>query len=183
MNRRKFSTTALAGGAGLWSALAGRTVSAQVVAPDTLPLATWQPRRRPARREAGPPDLGRLRPRSAELLRQRRRLLRRDSRRLATPAIRARLEVRVDVREPGLRAAAALPAVASRVPARFSKRLLLARSRVRARRGAVVHSPERILPDSAGRERRRVQARRGRTGGAGLTGGLREETPMPLMES
>jgi len=59
MNRRRFSATALAGGAGLVAALVGRRAEAQVVGPEPGPLETWQ-RRAPARRTVGPPDRTKL---------------------------------------------------------------------------------------------------------------------------
>lgn len=60
MDRRKFSTAALAGGAGLFSALLGRKAGAQVIGPETGTLQTWQPRRAPARGTPGSPDRRKL---------------------------------------------------------------------------------------------------------------------------
>jgi len=59
MDRRKF-TTALAGGAALFSVLLGRKAGAQVIGPETGTLETWQPRRAPARGMPGPPDHAKL---------------------------------------------------------------------------------------------------------------------------
>jgi hypothetical protein len=49
MDRRKFSTTALVGGAGLYAALHGKKAGAQVIGPENGTLNTWQPRLAPAR--------------------------------------------------------------------------------------------------------------------------------------
>ena len=46
MDRRRFSATAMAGGAGLFSVLLGKKAAAQVVVPQDPTLETWRPRRR-----------------------------------------------------------------------------------------------------------------------------------------
>jgi hypothetical protein len=59
MNRRTFSTTALAAVAGLGSALSGRPVSAQA-ASDVPPLEPWRLRRKVAHGLTGPVDHAKL---------------------------------------------------------------------------------------------------------------------------
>jgi hypothetical protein len=60
MNRRTFSTSALAGSAGLFSALLARKAGAQGVGAEVGSLDTWRPRGASARRTAGRPDRAKL---------------------------------------------------------------------------------------------------------------------------